>query len=598
MTEANREIKWETDSETRDYFEPKAQPENGTFELALVLGGTVSAGAYTGGVLDFLIEALDNWAKAVADGDAFAPRHKVVLKVITGTSGGSINAAIAARAMAFRYPPVNHTTDAATALGNPFYNTWVNQLGLIPFLGLSDLKTPPTPSLFCGTPIDEGAAKIVAFTGDRRDRSRWLADPLTTILTVTNLRGIPYETPMSPTQKPGDRQIGETFVNHADYGRFALVYSDAGRAKAVRKDSFVAGFNPALPGNDGWDTLSEYAKGSSAFPAGFPPRDLSRPLIHYKYRVSLIPSAAAKEPDVAAPLVPDWTKLLQKGETLDRAGYDFPVVDGGCADNEPIELARVALSGLGVRNPRDAMKAKRAILLVDPFGGTTGTGPDKIAGLTHAIGPLIQGMIQQTRYDSQDILLALRDDVYSRFMLSAERPSPTGEQWYGNPALAGAGLGAFIGFASETFRRHDYLLGRRNCQAFLSKHFVLPIGAEAFDGHWDHIVFDAMDSPEAIRPDQGYRPIIPLFGSAAVEEPLPDWPVDTIKLETLRGAIRSRIAAFIVGVSGLSGWKRWAIRAMAALLKCWLANLAIDALRKALEEAKLLTPTRPPTRQQ
>ncbi len=39
---------------------PLVPPPN-TFELALVLGGTVSAGAYTAGALDFLIEALDSW---------------------------------------------------------------------------------------------------------------------------------------------------------------------------------------------------------------------------------------------------------------------------------------------------------------------------------------------------------------------------------------------------------------------------------------------------------------------------------------------------------------------------------------------------------
>ena len=47
--------------------DPKVPDE--TFELALVLGGTVSAGAYTAGALDFLIEALDCWEAARAGGD-------------------------------------------------------------------------------------------------------------------------------------------------------------------------------------------------------------------------------------------------------------------------------------------------------------------------------------------------------------------------------------------------------------------------------------------------------------------------------------------------------------------------------------------------
>src|SRR6185437_7962504 len=92
-----------------------------TFEFALVLGGTVSAGAYTAGAVDFLIEALDCFTTARANGTA--PSHDVILKLITGTSGGGVNAAIAARAMAYDYP---HATLAGpigeAPTGNPFYD--------------------------------------------------------------------------------------------------------------------------------------------------------------------------------------------------------------------------------------------------------------------------------------------------------------------------------------------------------------------------------------------------------------------------------------------------------------------------------------------
>ena len=36
-------------------------PPADTFEVALVLSGAISAGAYTAGVIDFLIEALESW---------------------------------------------------------------------------------------------------------------------------------------------------------------------------------------------------------------------------------------------------------------------------------------------------------------------------------------------------------------------------------------------------------------------------------------------------------------------------------------------------------------------------------------------------------
>ena len=50
--------------------EVASDPESRTFELGLVLGGTVSAGAYTAGALDFLLEALEAWH---ADSDSQPP---------------------------------------------------------------------------------------------------------------------------------------------------------------------------------------------------------------------------------------------------------------------------------------------------------------------------------------------------------------------------------------------------------------------------------------------------------------------------------------------------------------------------------------------
>jgi hypothetical protein len=138
-----------SDEEIKTFFlNPPPVPER-TFEFALVLGGTVSAGAYTAGAIDFLIEALDCLANARG-----APKHKVVLKLIAGTSGGGVNAAIAARALAYRYPHVSRSTPTPSkATGNPFYDIWVKQLRLSAFLDLSDLNEKVV-SLLNGAPID------------------------------------------------------------------------------------------------------------------------------------------------------------------------------------------------------------------------------------------------------------------------------------------------------------------------------------------------------------------------------------------------------------------------------------------------------------
>ena len=55
------------------------------------------------------------------------------------------------------------------------------------------------------------------------------------------------------------------------------------------------------------------------------------------------------------PLIPDWAAI----QDWDGGGlpddYQFLSVDGGATDNEPIELARIALAGLSGRNPRGGL---------------------------------------------------------------------------------------------------------------------------------------------------------------------------------------------------------------------------------------------------
>jgi len=147
---------------------PPAPPQ--TFELALVLGGTVSAGAYTAGAVDFLIEALDAWTRLRDQGDAAAPKHKFVLRVVTGTSGGGVVAAIAARALNFDFDPIARGTPVgAGPSGNPFYDTWIKTLTLDRFLDIGDIGKDLT-SLLNGAAIDDGAEHISSSSSARARR--------------------------------------------------------------------------------------------------------------------------------------------------------------------------------------------------------------------------------------------------------------------------------------------------------------------------------------------------------------------------------------------------------------------------------------------
>jgi len=152
-----------TPEEINKWSVAKPELDGKTFEFGLVLGGTVSAGAYTAGVLDFLFEALDAWTDAKQRNDPLAPKHEVRLKVIAGASGGGVNAVIAARALAFNYPAVTRgSLKANTPTGNPFFDTWCS-LQFDGFLDTADLKKGGIRSLLNGKPIDDAAKALTDF---------------------------------------------------------------------------------------------------------------------------------------------------------------------------------------------------------------------------------------------------------------------------------------------------------------------------------------------------------------------------------------------------------------------------------------------------
>jgi hypothetical protein len=530
-----------TEQEIDEWFlnNPAVPPR--TFELALVLGGTVSAGAYTAGALDFLIEALDTWSRLRDAGDSGAPQHNVVLRVVAGTSGGGVCAAIAARALNFTFDPVSRGTPVGQGpTGNPFYDIWIKTLTLDRFLETGDIGKEVV-SLLNGAAIDAGAQTIIDFTGTGGRARSWVAAPLRVILTLTNLRGVPFKLPFGEGRS-------ESYVDHADFIRFALHYPGQAVGE-FRPDELTLAFSgERLPQAASWDEFSQFARATAAFPIGFPPRALARPMSQYRYRVVLSAPLAAAAAMAAATgalsytvLTPDWAALTPDGAADVPDDYHFLAVDGGVTDNEPIELARTALCGIAGTNPQDPHRANRAVLLIDPFAGRTALGPEGLTTFAHTIGAVANAVVQQTRYDSRDLALAADRRVFSRFMLTPQLGTSLGEK-----AIASAGLGAFIGFACSDFMRYDYLLGRKNCQDLLRKDFVLADDNPLFGG-WSEEQRAAF-GPSA---GSGFLPIIPLMGLCAVAETLDPWPKGKLDPERYRAPIERRFRA--ISETELSG---------------------------------------------
>lgn len=509
------------------WFPPQRPlPADGTFEIGLVLAGAVSAGSYTAGVVDTLVEALDRWEAAKARNEADVPRHRVVLRVITGASAGGMVGAIAAVALKSGFPHVQPPTpngnQAATNATNPLYKAWVKDIDLSRMLGTGDLTGGRVPSLLDCTVLDKIAQEAVAYQGNPPPVRRWLPETLPLLLTVTNLRGVPFH--LSHTGATG---LGHGMQLHRDHVAFLLTGLGT-EPGAVRTDT--PGYTPLAGGYDHtaaeWKALTGAALATGAFPIALKPRGLERWSTDYDAR---FPGAARDNRN--------GTVTPLRSALGPKAVYRFLCVDGGAMDNEPFELARTALAGHNGTNPRGGKEAKRAVVMVDPFAETDGLGPEaEGVSLVKVVLAMIGAWKNQSRFKPFDLDAALDGDVHSRFLIA---PSRNGV--HGAPAIASGRLGAFLGFFSEAYRDHDYMLGRQNARDFLRKHFTLPAGNPLFrNTGW---------TPKAVARYgvNGKLPVIPLLLDETEDRWIvPPWPAKRFRFtegDALDRAIVARVDA-------------------------------------------------------
>ncbi|WP_439579015.1 hypothetical protein [Elioraea sp.] len=523
-------------------------PPAGTFELGLCMAGAVSAGAYTAGVLDLLVEALDAFeaekARRRASGEA--PLHDVQVAVLGGASAGGMCAALGAVFLDADFPHVTPGAGDAAKADNPLYDAWVRRIDMRHLLGVDDLAGGEIRSALDCTVLDEIVESLVDKRQDMQDRARpWLADPLRVMLTLANLKGVPY------ALRFGGAGDAHFMWRHADYMRFAVPTGlGAGAGAAGAPDETV--LDRALPrGSPLRELFKAVTLGTGAFPVALRPRVIRRPRADYEFRGLLHPrsrlaEALAEDPNEGFDPLPYWAEECRPDWDDPSPEHAMLCVDGGAMDNEPLDLVRRGLAGWNGHNERDGHRARRAVLLVDPFANKEQPGPADDVGLLGAIMPLFNALVRNSRFKAEDLALAAAPDTYSRFLIAPSR----GTTWKAKGAIASGYLNGFMGFFSEAYRHHDYMLGRRNARSFLRRHLVLPMGNALFqDGRWSdadrsrHLVRRAPDGPE------DHLPIIPLFGRLAPQadpaaddavEPMPKWPAGAFNAKTVEEPIRQR----------------------------------------------------------
>jgi hypothetical protein len=450
-------------------------PSDRVFELGVVLAGAVSAGAYSAGVMDFIFEALDAYEVEKLKDGWDGPTHSVRIPVMSGASAGGMTAAIAALHAFRELEHVWPDKPAPPRPSNRLYSSWVTDISIEELLQTSDLDgdraSHGVRSALCSDVLERIVNDAFDIDGPLRVR-KWLGrgtdHSLRIMLTLTNIRGVPYSFPLGgadPTQRFG-------MLSHADYLDFRVGVSPASADGLHCLDISDA----KDPGRALFGTA---ALATGAFPIGLAPRHIQRAASDY-WIGGKVGYYDQKDNFVTIP--PD--KRLPPG------AYSFVSVDGGTIDNEPLELARRYLAGAAGRNPQDGQDADKAVVLIAPFPNYSDSpSADEQDNVLHVAKLMASALIDQARFKPDELAQAANDKIFSRFVISPVGPADANPMAKKYPIASGA-LGGFSGFLDESFRRHDYLLGRRNAQAFLRWNFALPetnplfAGGRPIDGKW------------------------------------------------------------------------------------------------------------------
>ena len=516
-------------------------PDEKKFYLGFASAGAISAGAYSAGVLDFLIYALDEWDKE-------NPECQVILPVFSGASAGSITAAIGVLAASCDNRLVDPDESGQDANAQHYlqvlYDCWVDGPDFTDspcgaLLDLGDLqKNRQITSILNSDRLDAIAGRAFsALATSGKTPRRYFPEQLHIYMTQTNVRGIPYAIKFD-----GGSDSYYNMLCHADRAHYQLNgLGTASFASAWSSaDISASGLSKTLNINApvaAWSDYQRDALASGAFPLGLEARILSTTSASYDSRMWTFSTGKLTVP---VPHWPDnWNKTDAAYTAIDwhKNDYVYTAIDGGMINNHPFEYARYGIMDAArIDNERDIKKADRAVLMVNPFPEPPPFQLDNNDARDNLLPTIarkiLPTLINQNRIKPEELLLALDQNTASRWLIAPRRyvADPVNE----NYSLACALLGGFGGFADRQFREHDYELGRRNCQDFLARWF----GMASANPHVSTVQLPQPlnhDARTNLPSDPGKHAVIPLVGGAAEAVSVRDWPkipLDKVKLIT------------------------------------------------------------------
>jgi len=431
--------------------------KDNTIYIGLCLAGAVSAGAYTAGVIDFLLETLDEWEIQKEKNDPEVPAHQIKIAVIGGASAGGMTGILLSvkKDQAFKPVRMAPSNIHSSIPGNPFYNAWVDltENDLWPLLlACNDLKgDAPIYSILNSSFIDKMVnASLRSMPLEKKARP-YFSEPLKTFVTLCNLEGFRYNISMNANDPERYKYV---MGKHADLACFHI---------SENKEYLDDGWIPVNP-ETGFNTdiMEQAARATGAFPLVLKARFVSRP----------------------GKVINDlqWNRDITKHFPVSDEIYEALCVDGGIINNEPFEYVRQLLNQItgesvdvGDYNSFDTFKS--TVLLVDPF-----PSEPELFNCTerwnYVAANTLQAMLDQMRMKPFEMMKPFNQNLSGQFMISPMKQLEVDgipSQRCGSSAIACGGIWGFAGFFSKEFRVHDYFLGRANCEKFLREKFTVPL---------------------------------------------------------------------------------------------------------------------------
>lgn len=467
---------------------------NTTYYLGLTMAGAVSAGAYTGGVMDYIFELLDKWEKAKKGelqgvSKTLVPTHNVVISAMGGTSAGGMTTVMSAlNGIVNDIQPITdeHVDTVGGTRNNIFYDSWVNLADepdlktLVKALQTNDLEDEIIRSLLNSDFIDEIAASAFAVDGaEGTDPSgklpSYICPNLEMIISHTMVRGIPLRVVFPNSTAPRDAS-----PSHVSYEHFLFSHFKLNGSEPINPDEYMW-LNPYDPKSK--DQLRNAAISTGAFPVGLNFRTFDHNQFSEDYLRTILSRLVTGNIGEARPAVRDkvnWDNPYLK-QILQN--YHSNTVDGGAINNEPYgEVLSILRHKHETQHDSPTAQQSKfgnyGIVMIDPFPDNPEendayTAPSNLVGM---IAPIIGSLWDQSKVKRKDFADQFENTGIFHGVIYPSKRNKNGEKL--KYPIASAALEAFGGFIDIRFRHHDFYLGRNNARNFLRAFFSLPYDTE------------------------------------------------------------------------------------------------------------------------